>query len=82
MKVNVTMDNARIAYAELCDTHSLAAGVVISLQGNEGTGIIELPSDLHSGYYLLSAYTRGNTEVSQRLVAIINPLHRSEDDDI
>ena len=82
MKVSVTMDNARIAYAELCDTHSLAAGVVISLHGNKGTGIIELPSDLHSGYYLLSAYTRGNPDVSQRLVAIINPLHRSEDDDI
>jgi hypothetical protein len=50
MKVSVTTDNALIAYAELCDTHGLAAGVVVGLKGGEGTSIIELPSDLHSGY--------------------------------
>ena len=82
MKVRVTDDNAIIAYAELCDTYGLAAGIVVSLKGNEGTGIIELPSDLHSGYYVLSAYTRNSTLVTSQLVAIINPLHKSEDDDI
>jgi hypothetical protein len=82
MKVSVTTDNALIAYAELCDTHGLAAGVVVGLKGGEGTGIIELPSDLHSGYYVLSVYTRDNAKVSQRLVAVVNPLRKSEDDDI
>ena len=82
MKVSVTDDNALIAYAELCDIHGLAAGVVVSLQGGEGTGIIELPSDLHSGYYVLSAYTRHSASVAQRLVAVVNPLYKSEDDDI
>ena len=82
MQVSVSADNALIAYAELCDTHGLAAGVMISLKGGEGTGIIELPKDLHSGYYLLSAYTRNNADVSQQLVAVINPLHKSKDDDI
>ena len=82
MKVSVTDDNALITYAELCDMYGLAAGAVISLKGGKGTGIIELPSDLHSGYYVLSAYTRDNAHVSSRLVAVINPLHKSEDDDI
>ena len=82
MKVSVTIDSARYAYAELCDTHSMAAGVVFSLDGGKGTGTIELPSDLHSGYYLLSVYTRDNADVSQQLVAVVNPLRKSVDDDI
>ena len=82
MKVRVTADDAAIAYAELCDTHGLAAGVVIRLQGNEGTGILELPSNLHSGYYLLSAYTRNDVHHSHQLVAVVNPLRRSIEDDI
>ena len=82
MKINVTADDALIAYAELCDTKALVAGVVIGLNKGEGTGIIELPSDLHSGYYVLSVYTRHNAHVSQRLIAIVNPLRKSVDDDI
>ena len=82
MKVSVTTDDAIIAYAELCDTKALAAGVVIRLKGNKGTGTIELPSNLHSGYYMLSVYTRDNANVSSQLVAIINPLRKSIDDDI
>ena len=82
MRVNVTADDDLIAYAELCDTKALVAGVVIGLNKGEGTGIIELPSDLHSGYYVLSVYTRHNAHVSQRLIAIVNPLRKSVDDDI
>ena len=82
MKVNVTVEDALIAYIELCDTYELAAGVVVSLKGGEGTGIVELPPDLHSGYYVLSVYTRNNANVSHQLVAVVNPLHKSEDDDI
>ena len=82
MKVSVTADNALIAYAELCDTYGLAAGVAISLREGAGKGVIELPSDLHSGYYVLSVYTRHNADVSHRLVAVVNPLHKSADDDI
>ena len=82
MKVSVTDDDALIAYAELCDLHGLAAGVVLSLNRGEGTGIVELPSNLHSGYYVLSVYTRHNVQVSHRLVAVVNPLRKSEDDDI
>ena len=82
MKVGVTADDALIAYAELCDTRGLAAGTVVSLRNGTGTGILELPSDLHSGYYVLSVYTRHNPQVLNRLVAVINPLRKSADDDI
>ena len=82
MKVCITAADASIAYAELCDTFGLAAGVIVGLKEGEGTGIIELPSDLHSGFYALSVYTRDNAQVSHQLVAVVNPLHRSEDDDI
>ena len=82
MRVSVTVEDALIAYAELCDVHGLAAGTVVGLKGGKGTGIIELPSDLHSGYYVLSVYTRNNVNVSQRLVAVVNPLRKSENDDI
>ena len=82
MKVSLTADDALIAYAELCDANGLAAGVVVGLKGGRGEGVIELPSDLHSGYYVLSAYTRDNANVSHKFVAVVNPLHRSADDDI
>lgn len=82
MKVGVTTDNALIAYAELRDTYALVAGAVIALEGGKGKGTIELPSNLHSGYYVLSVYTRDNANVTRRLVAIVNPLHKSMDDDI
>ena len=82
MTVSVVMDDALIAYAELCDTYGLAAGVAIDLHDGKGTGTVELPPDLHSGYYVLSVYTRHRPEVSQQLVAIVNPLRKSEDDDI
>ena len=82
MEISVTDDDAIIAYAELCDSYGLAAGVAVSLEGGHGTGVLELPSNLHSGYYVLSVYTRHNTQVSQKLIAVVNPLHKSKDDDI
>ena len=82
MAVSVSDADASIAYAELCDTHGLAAGVVVGLNEGQGTGIIELPSHLHSGYYVLSVYTRDNSQVSHQLVPVVNPLHKSVDDDI
>lgn len=82
MTVRVTADDALIAYAELCDTYGLAAGIMVSLKEGEGTAMMELPADLHSGYYVLSVYTRNDAKVSHQLIAVVNPLHKSKDDDI
>lgn len=82
MKVSVTTDNALIAYAELRDTYNMVAGAVIGLEDGKGTGTLQLSSDLHSGCYVLSVYTRDNANVSHRIVAIVNHLQKSLDDDI
>lgn len=82
MTVSVAADDALIAYAELCDVQGLAAGAVVSLQQGTGSGVIQLPAHLHSGYYVLSAYTRHDTTVVHRLIAVVNPLHKSPQDDI
>ena len=51
MKVSVTIDddNALIAYAELCDTHGLAASGMVGLNVGVGGSIVDLPCALHSG---------------------------------
>ena len=82
MEVSITDSDAIIAYAELCDTHGLAAGVAVSLKEGKGRGVLELPPYLHSGYYVLSVYNRHSTQVSQQLIAVVNPLHKSKDDDM
>lgn len=82
MKVSISTDNALIAYAELCDTNSLLAAATTHLNKGKGSTTIELPSNLHSGYYVLSVYTRDNANVTNKLVAIINPLRKNKDDDI
>ena len=82
LTVSVTTDNALIAYAELCDANGLAASAIVNLKDGKGESTIELPSNLHSGYYVLSVYTRNNARVLNKLVAVINPLHKSQDDDI
>ena len=82
MKVSITAHDATVAYAELCDTYGMAVGIAIDLKEGSGEGVIELPSDLHSGYYVLSAYTRNNAKVATQLVAIVNTLHKSKEDDI
>jgi hypothetical protein len=82
MKISVRADNALIAYAELSDANGLAAGVVVGLKGGEGEAVVELPSHLHSGYYVLSVYTRDDSQATQRLVAVVNALHKSKNDEI
>lgn len=82
MTVSVKAGEATIAYVELCDTHGLMAGTKVRLKEGTGTGLVELPADLHSGYYALSVYTRNAATASRRLVAVVNPLRKSKDDDI
>jgi len=82
MRVKVTAHDALIAYAELCDTYGLAASTVITITEGKGDATIELPQNLHSGYYVLNTYTRNNARVENKLIAVVNPLTKSKDDDI
>lgn len=82
LRVRITAGSGAIAYAELCDTEGLAAGIAVRLEEGEGTGVMSLPRELHSGYYVLSVYTRHETLVAHQLVAVINPLQKHAADDI
>ena len=82
MTVSLAADDALIAYVELCDAQQLAAGAVVSLHDGKCMATIELPATLHSGYYLLTAYTRHDRQVAQQLVAVVNVFTKSADDDI
>ncbi len=82
MKVTVKIDNEQIAYAELCDKESLAACTVFGIYEGKGTGIVELPEDIHSGYYQLNVYSKGNAKVYSCLVPVINVIHKSNADAI
>ena len=82
MTVGVKADDAAVAYIELCDTHGMMAGATVCLRAGTGTGILQLPADLHSGYYALTVYTRNAATASRRLVAVVNALRKSTADDI
>ncbi len=82
MKVTVSIDRSPIAYAELCDKEGLAACTIFNLYEGNGTGIVELPSDIHSGYYQLNVYTRDHAKVYSCLVPVINVQHKSNADQI
>ncbi len=83
MKLNIsTEDSAIIAYAELCDINGLAACNMLYLYDGKGKCNIELPADIHSGYYILNAYTRDNAKVATQLVPIINLFYKNKQDSI
>ena len=73
---------SKVAYVELCDATGLQANCVIGLSKGRGQGLIELPSTLHSGYYLLSMYTRMGSQALQQLVPVVNIMQKSVADDI
>lgn len=82
MKVSVTVYDSQIAYAELCDANGLAASTIVGIKDGVGTGTIELPANLHSGFYALNVYTRNSSEVCNKLVAVVNTMSKSADDDV
>ncbi len=82
MKINVNMDHAIIAYAELCDLNGLAACKMLNLYGGKGKGRMELPAELHSGYYVLNIYSRDKAQVLSRLVPIVNLRYKNHEDAI
>ena len=82
MKVSVTVYDSQIAYAELCDANGLAASTIVGIKDGVGKGTIELPANLHSGFYALNVYTRNSSEVCNKLVAVVNTMSKSGDDDV
>lgn len=78
---------SKIAYVELTDTAGTVAQTMLWIAKGKGWAEMNIPSDLHSGNYLLVAYTRamenGSAEdFAQKIVSIVNPQHIGRTDNI
>jgi hypothetical protein len=70
---------SKVAYVELVDGYAPQVQVKVALSGGTGEGWMELPANLSSGYYRLTAYTaamrnEGEDVFFRKPVALINPF--------
>lgn len=85
----------RIAYVEMADTAGTVAQTMLWIENGRGWAELDVPSDIHSGNYLLSAYTRASLLAedrqaqgftpengAQKIVSIVNPQHIGRTDNI
>lgn len=82
---NQPLDISKVAYMEISDPKQIYAQAKISLNEGMGSGRIQLPRTMHSGTFQLTAYTRylrnwGEETFTRRLIAVINTLKSSEED--
>lgn len=82
---NRPSDISQVAYIEICGTKQVYAEGKIQLTDGQGSGRIRLPRTMHSGTFLLKAYTRhlrnwGEEAFSRRYIAVTNTLQSSEED--
>ena len=68
---------SKVGYVEICDTEKPQMQLKVALEKGNGAGEVKIPTDLSSGFYRLSGYTRymrneGDTVSFHKLIAIIN----------
>ena len=74
------VDFSRVLYAELCGLDkNLHVLTKQEINGNLASGVVDIPEDLPTGYYVLRAYTAfqrngGPEAFASKVVSIINPL--------
>lgn len=78
---------SKVAYVEIGDTSQIHAQGMIALQNGIGWGHIKLPWTMHSGSYLLTAYTRfmRNDSVAffpKKHIAVLNATQALEEDEV
>lgn len=81
------MNMSKVAYVELCDTHQIQAQCMVQLKEGEGWAKLDLPGSMHSGNYQMNVYTRyqrnfGPDCYYKRIVAVVNLLNPSSNDDV
>jgi hypothetical protein len=74
---------SKIGYVELVADSTAEVQVMLDVNGGSGSGWMELPHTLPTGYYRLIAYTRymrneGSAVYFEKTVAVVNPLLRDE----
>jgi len=70
-------DLSKVGYVEICDTVKPQIQMKVNLEKGSGAGEIRIPSDLPSGIYRLSGYTRymrneGDAVFFKKQIAIVN----------
>ncbi len=80
-------DLSKVAYVEISDAHRISAQGMVQLDNGRGWADIALPTNMHSGNYQLSVYTRmmrnqGQDHFFRKLISVINPLRVVRTDDI
>lgn len=76
---------SRVAYVEIADTHRMYAQCMVSLRDGRGWASIELPDQMHSGSYQLTAYTRVSQSSGvyyRTFIGVINGERISRLDDV
>jgi len=76
--------SGKVAYVEIIDEHSSpVVQTKIGMEDKGGSGAVDLPLTLHSGYYTLRAYTNwmknfGASQFFEKKITVINPLKSVE----
>lgn len=77
----------KVAYIELSDTKGMVAQAMAYMDNGKGWAEINLPQNLHSGNYLMSAYTREmrnqrHEPFFQKIISVVSPTSITNEDDI
>jgi len=83
-KAGKLLSYSKIGYVELLHDSIPEVQVKIDIQDGIGTGWIELPVLLPTGYYRMIAYTRfmrneGESAYFEKMIAIVNPFHQNDE---
>ncbi len=78
---------SRVAYVELSDTAAMQTQAMVALCDGTGWASMPLPSTLHSGNYMLTAYTRSMRNEGwecffRKTVSVVNAGHTSVRDNV
>ena len=75
---------SKVGYVEVCDTGKPQIQLKIALEKGNGAGKIKIPTDIPSGVYMLSGYTRymrneGENVFFNKQIAIVNAEQQNSD---
>lgn len=78
---------SKVAYVEIGDTRQVYAQGKIALQNGIGWGCVRFPQTMHSGTYLLTAYTRymrnqPADSFPKKYIAVLNAGQAAEEDNV
>ena len=78
---------SKVAYVEIADTARMVAHAMMYLKDGQGWAEVSLPEGIHSGNYLLTAYTRamrneGEKSFCRKIISVVNPNGISQLDNV